>query len=111
MLIGDFNARPGAHKQDIINDGNDGIQVPDTYIPDNTLNRTSCDDKVNKYGRKLLNICSSNQMRFLNGRCLGDFTGNYTCWQWNGASVVDYVIIQNDDFHKISWFQIHSPSH
>ena len=60
--------------------------------------RLNNDKVTNTYGRKLINLCRSNEKAILNGRVRVD--GNrkrincYTCIQYNGSSVVDYVIAQ-----------------
>ena len=47
-----------------------------------------------------------NNLKILNGRKIGDFTGKYTCHQYNGSSVVDYIIAEPNIFEKINYFQV-----
>ena len=60
--------------------------------------RLNNDKVTNTYGRKLINLCRSNEMAILNGRVRVD--GNrkrincYTCIRYYGSRVVDYVIAQ-----------------
>ena len=55
----------------------------------------------------------SNDLNFLNGRTRGDNSGKFTCHKFNGASVVDYVIVSScllDSYPKI-YFSVHSPDY
>ena len=45
-------------------------------------------------------------MLILNGRKTGDLFGRYTCHNWNGSSVVDYVLSPNQFCNKISNFSV-----
>lgn len=111
ILMGDMNARIGTCNECILYDNNDNVEVPENYVHDEMMKRVSSDIKVNSYGRKLLKMCTSLQMRVLNGRTLGDLNGGFTCWQWNGRSVVDYIIVQSDKQKSVKWFKVLAPSH
>jgi hypothetical protein len=41
-------------------------------------------------------MCISLKLRILNGRILGDSNGNFTCFKYNGTSVVDYIYMSED---------------
>ena len=58
----------------------DEIEVTSDYEPDTVIQRVSSDTKTNSFLSKLLNVCTSLQMRILNGRALGDLSGTFTCW-------------------------------
>ena len=116
LVCGDLNARVG--------DSVDLIQtVEEQYIPTNhddsydiILPRVSCDNSVvNQTGRWLIDRCVDNQLYILNGRTLGDLTGQFTCHTQRGSSVVDYIIasrsfsnfIHNMNVHDVSLFSDH----
>ena len=40
-----------------------------------------------------------------NGRVCGDMYGSYTCCKWNGCSVIDMLIVQNNLFGLIDYFK------
>ena len=87
-LCGDFNARTA--DKDLI-DYTDNPNV--SYL--NKIPRKSNDQKTNDYGYKLLDICLQNNIAILNGRdllCATNGTHDYTCYNHNGRSTVDYLI-------------------
>ena len=45
-----------------------------------------------------------NQMRIINGRCFGDIFGNYTCHNYHGSSVVDYLLSDEEIINCILFF-------
>ena len=45
-------------------------------------------------------------MYVVNGRKLGDTFGRSTCFQWNGTSVVDYLLAQKHTFDMINYLEI-----
>ena len=56
----------------------------------------------------------------MNGRTVGDLSGQYTSHQWNGSSVVDYFIAPNDFAERViefsvgeylPWLSDHCPTH
>ena len=93
LLTGDFNARTGINKGEInIGDKHlDELCPVKKHISIYTC-RNNCDNKVNRYGKKLLEICSIFQLNIANGRVAGNRLGNYTCFNSGGSSVVDYFI-------------------
>ena len=62
--------------------------------------RSSCDDKTNTLGRKLLNICHNHNLNIANGQIPGDRLGNFTCFNNLGASVVDYFLANSNIWEK-----------
>lgn len=55
---------------------------------------SSLDDVVNTRDRWLKEFCNHNQLSILNGtHCEADSPGRYTCFQPNGCSIVDYVLV------------------
>ena len=51
-------------------------------------------------------MCKSLGLLILNGRKIGDIFGAYTSFQWNGNSVVDYVLTSHSLYHSINYFKV-----
>ena len=68
--------------------------------------RNSYDSETNSMGRNLINLCQTAQMRIVNGRVLGDLEGRYTCYKYNGQSVVDYFIVNEKFINNIILFKV-----
>ena len=107
VICGDVNARTGTEIETF---------EPDNYIPapfdhvDHTLPiRKSRDIVCNERGRELLDLCTTSNLHCLNGRTLGDLSGKFTCFQYNGNSVVDYCLISNTFTRNILYFHVHIP--
>ena len=105
ILTGDFNAR--------IRSELDVIIYNNTYFQSSGENisfkiRNAQDSVVKKhYGDLLLDLCISSNIVILNGRCLGDSTGKFTCHQIRGSSTVDYSIVSHNLFNKVRLFYVH----
>lgn len=84
VVVGDFNARTGSL-------GNLPDDEDKKSFDPNQTSRASRDSIINERGRKLLELFDSVNLSILNGTTLGDLLGEYTCFTYNGASVVDYV--------------------
>ncbi|CAG2229894.1 unnamed protein product [Mytilus edulis] len=107
LLCGDFNARVSSEPDFIANDSSKFIPVNTDYIIDKELLTRKNQDKVlDTRGKDLLDLCISNQLRFLNGRVLGDMFGTYTCHTPNGSSTVDYVILSESILDQILYFKV-----
>ena len=48
------------------------------------------DVKTNRYKKSFLDMLLNTNMKILNGRKIGDLSGSYTCYEWNGQSLIDY---------------------
>ena len=102
--MGDLNVRIGL-KQDC-NACQMNLQTSEVYptnIDNNDseqISRNSCDIFTNKFGNELIDIVKKADLKILNGRTLGDVTGNYTCTQYNGKSVVDTLFQKCKYFHR-----------
>ena len=103
VICGDLNARIGTNTCIYPADNSaDFIDLPiepgvnnQLEIPANTpisTRRNSKDAGVNAHKKPFIDLVCSNNLLILNGRCIGDSAGNYTCFKWNGNSVVDYFI-------------------
>ena len=105
LVMGDFNARTHTLTD----------HIPTAKHDDDTaglntasfLNRNNCDSSLpNLHGQNLINLCRSTNLRILNGRKIGDTTGNFTCFTHNGASTVDYALASQSLFDKIPLFHV-----
>ena len=115
LICGDLNARFGDCVDLIHKDDESYIPTPHDNTFDVILPRVSCDHSVvNQSGRWLIDRCVDNQLYILNGRTLGDLTGQYTCHTPRGSSIVDYFIasrslsnfVHSMKVHDINIFQI-----
>ena len=97
MIVGDLNAHINSKEFDfIVNESTDNLDdfVPDNYSIDNIHRRGNrfMPQSTNGYGKNILDICLSSQMRILNGKALGDTRGKSTVHGFNGSSIDDYCI-------------------
>ena len=102
VISGDFNART-AELRDAI--GN--IDLNHYTILKNS--RENDDKTVNSYGRKLIDLCKNNNMIILNGRTRSKYgcdNKGFTCYKYNGSSVVDYTIVEISAVKQITQFEI-----
>lgn len=111
MLLGDFNSRTCNLPDFIVNDGDKHTPVPDVYISDEfeslQARRNEDISPPNAYGKRLIDLCREMELRFLNGRVMGDLSGKLTCYKWNGCSAVDYAVVQKDIFRNVDFFKVH----
>ena len=78
----------------------------DYYSTDLNSPRNNMDTKSrNKCGRFPLDLCKESCLKLLNGRCMGDIFGNFTCYTYNGCSLVDYASASAHMHCKIAKFQ------
>ena len=118
IMLGDFNARTKTIS-DHISDFSEGDNIEeivrnrDSNILDNLgrVGRNNMDVSLNSYGKSLISLCQTLNMRILNGRTPGDSRGKYTCHQYNGHSVVDYIICSEDIISSIPFMDISDPNH
>ena len=99
-----LNARTSNNSDYIENDKFDeafGIENNEKLPSRNSEDPQSC-----PRGSCLLDMCKSMDYLILNGRKTGDIFGKFTSFQWNGNSVVDYVITQASFFDNISTLQV-----
>ena len=71
--------------------------------------RTSQDTTTNRKGKDFIELCNKSQMVILNGRKLGDIIGKYTCHEYNGSSVVDFIAASYKLYPKIKYFRVLDP--
>ena len=91
LLTGNFNARTSD-----LPDYNqyDSLPLPADYTSDIGQTRCNSDHSVYSYGKVLLNLCISSNLRIVNGRIGTDRNvGEFTCYSPRGCSVVDYFVV------------------
>ena len=104
VIQGDFNAHTGMLPDFIARDkSDDGLKL-ENYDP--PLIRNSEDNKTCKRGNELLDLCKSFDFLIANGRKIGDIFGRVTSIQWNGTSVVDYVLTPASTLDKIQYLKV-----
>jgi hypothetical protein len=110
LIMGDLNARTSDDNDFIQNDSNDNtVQQYDDYTPDvEIINRFSRDTVLLPRGRTLNDMCIQTGLIILNGRCIGDLTGNFTCHNFHGSSVVDYACASECLLPKLKLFSVHN---
>ena len=103
VLLGDFNSRTG--KLDDLLLQNDAKQSLQNLGLD--INRQNSDEKVDPYGRNLINLCNDLNFGILNGRFGCDKkTGQFTCIKTVGQSLVDYIIVSTPLFNSVKNFYV-----
>jgi exonuclease III len=70
--------------------------------------RQSKDKVVNKYGKELLDLCKSSNLRIMNGYYNADETDVFTCYTPLGQSVVDYLLCTPGVYSVLQKFEIGS---
>ena len=75
-------------------------------MPDELSPRYSQDTANNEHGTHFLNLVKNNQLTILNGRTLGDMTGNFTSIQKQGCSVVDYFATSQTINRDVSFMKV-----
>ena len=104
IIQGDFNARTNIDDDIIKPDKFDDILIlPELNIPcRNSEDKVSSDQR----GKELVELCKSLNLVILNGRKTGDLFGKCSSFQWNGASVVDYVLTSPSKFNQVEFFKV-----
>jgi len=111
-VCGDFNARTGDLSDFLFTHGKDNsntrfAQSPVSQINFPNINRFSEDSKTNRYGRELIDLCKSSDMRIMNGFFRNDKnTGVFTCYTPCGKSLIDYLICDHCCFESLQSFEI-----
>ena len=106
ISLGDFNARTGTGRDYIRNEDNTHMPGVYNHLVDNTAcyTRGNMDSVTNTYGERLLSLCKAVPLRICNGRKIGDILGEFTCYKWNGKSVVDYCMVSPRLYPQIQHF-------
>ncbi|MCG8045176.1 MAG: reverse transcriptase family protein [Candidatus Thiodiazotropha taylori] len=112
IVCGDFNSRTGTGEDYVLFDNDRHMQVlPDGYISDTEMIRSSEDKITNANGKKLLEFCIQNSLRICNGRLgMDKDIGKFTYIGTSGCSVVDYVLVNPTLLHYIYDFEVGEPN-
>lgn len=112
FVCGDFNARTNVDPDYCIYDQNDNISehidLPYNMCMDTPIARNNSDTHgTDMRGKKLLNLCRSTGLRIVNGRVLGDTSGNLTCYSHSGKpSTIDYVLVSSNLLRSIKYLHV-----
>ena len=108
-ICGDFNARTGNLADHVEIPGSDAFDL----IPFGSIDtfpahdRHSDDVKTNKYGKDLIELCKSSNMRIMNGYFQNDKnTGAFTCYTPRGKSLIDYLICDVSFYQNLLNFNL-----
>ncbi len=108
-MQGDFNARTGS-LQDLVEHSKFFEHENDITTVNTNLNLKYCrnceDCTINSRDRDLIDLCHTLDLFIANGRVLGDCRCKNTCFQWNGCSLVDYLIVSETIYNSLNYFQI-----
>lgn len=117
-MLGDFNSRTGI-LSDSLNVGDVGTNIRNGLSFDGEmllnsemndfslmdLQRVSEDLMTNNNGHSLIDLCQSSELKIVNGRFGSDKgIGRYTCFNYNGNSVIDYAIVSACLLAQIIYF-------
>lgn len=110
IILGDLNARTGREMDFIEDDNTHHVPLDNSNydIDVNLERRASYDSIIDPRGRELLDFCIANKIRILNGRIVGNSTGKFTCFKYNGCSVVDYVLTSERLLRNILYMQVNN---
>lgn len=107
MLCGDLNARTSCEVDFILNDSPRYLPLFDSYKPDDKIKlRKSHDDVLDERGKELIDLCITYHMPIVNGRCIGDLLGNFTCFNTQGQSTMDYLITNERLLNQLLYFKV-----
>ena len=107
ILVGDFNARTHdmnfEWQDDTVNDP--ALATCMRSHPE-VCSRVSRDSVVNARGKLLIDFMAGSNLSILNGNMVGDIFGEFTCHNYNGCSVVDYMSVTQTLFQSVSKFEV-----
>jgi exonuclease III len=110
IITGDLTARTGIRPDyrehdDLNMDLRNLLSIFEYEFDSESRERRNTDKHVNSFGRNLLSICQSSNLRIVNGRHENDPQGSFTFCGANGTSLIDYVIVQKQYFDAIVYFE------
>ena len=106
-VCGDMNSRVGLINDILQSDNLD--KYVDSVLHDETPilpNRNSMDTVVNRFGKKLIQLCYNTSLVICNGRSGNDQQGKFTFCSSKGRSVNDYLLVSGNDYKTIKDFEI-----
>ena len=112
ITCGDINSRIGSLQDGIIESARDNnfITLPKDYQIDYLPKRHSLDTNTNRYKKPFLDFLLRSNLRIINGRILGDLSGSFTCYEWNGHSQIDYFLTTPDIFPLFIYLKVEQKS-
>ncbi|KAL5247926.1 hypothetical protein ACHWQZ_G017182 [Mnemiopsis leidyi] len=111
FIAGDLNARTGPNNAIT---GREHLVLQD-LLSSNSIKdqqslsarkRVSKDTVTNERGNKLLDFGCAWNLTIVNGSVLGDSLGEWTCYRYNGSSVVDYIMVSHTLRDTISYLKV-----
>ena len=57
-------------------------------------------------GKRLIDFGCVWNLSILNGSILGDIMGDWTCYRYNGNSIVDYMMVSHELRERVSFMKI-----
>ena len=112
MVMGDLNGKTNTDLDYVpdLHDKHSPINDIEGYNRDSPSPRNNMDVKrVDKQGKKILEICQSHQLRILNGRTAGDRWGHptrYPTCKRETPSLLDYTLCTKEYIKKIKTFHV-----
>lgn len=111
LICGDLNARVGNNIDLIQKEEDIHLPTPHEDVYEAIFPRVTCDKSViNQTGRWLIEKCVDNQLYILNGRTLGDLTGQFTCHTPRGSSTIDYFLASRTLSYFVHSMKVHDLS-
>ncbi len=110
LLAGDFNARTGTNT-DFIDCSQlaDVLLVPQAIkdtLPNDMLEHQNRNTIIAGWHREFLDLCRTAGLFILNGRTLGDISGEYTCLSNKCFSTVDYFLTTADQLEGVKHLEV-----
>ena len=106
-----MNARTKKLPDMVLDDNFIHLPLPDDYIADEYIPRSSQDKNLNSNGTLLLDFCKQTNLPILNGRYRSDTgIGKFTCHIHRGESVVDYILASTDILQLVRMFSVGDPN-
>ena len=111
ILGGDLNARVGSNPCTVAEwntdcEGAGFYPMPEDYIPDQLPPRSTRDPVVGGHHKEFVSLVQNCQLHLLNGRTLGDVTGDFTSIQYNGCTVIDYFAVSSPLANRLDYMRI-----
>jgi hypothetical protein len=81
-------------------------QAIEDTLPNDMLERQNRDIVTVGWHREFLDLCRTTRLFILNGRTLGDISGEYTCLSNKGFSIVDYFLTTTDQLEGVKRVEV-----